>query len=34
VNEEDHGDPALRSELAVGVGHAAGGDGASRRLRR
>ena len=33
VDEEDHGDPALRSELAIGVGHAAGGDGAGRCLR-
>ena len=33
VDEEDDGDPALRSELAIGVGHAAGGDRAGRCLR-
>ena len=33
VDEEDHGDPALRPELTIGVGHAAGGDGAGRCLR-
>jgi hypothetical protein len=32
VNEEDDRDPALWSELAVGVGHAADGDGAGRCL--
>ena len=33
VHEEDDGDAALRSQLAVGVGDAAGGDGAGRCLR-
>ena len=33
VDEEDHRDAALRAELAVGVGDAAGGDGARRGLR-
>ena len=28
VDEEDDGDAALRAQLAVGVGDAAGGDGA------
>ena len=32
VDEEDDGDAALRSQFAVGVGDAAGGDGAGRRL--
>jgi hypothetical protein len=32
MDEEDHGDPALRPELAVGEGHAAGVDRASGRL--
>ena len=34
VDEEDDGDAALRSQLAVGVGDAAGGDGAGRALAR
>jgi hypothetical protein len=33
VDEEDDRDPALRSQLAVGVGNAAGVDRAGRRLR-
>ena len=32
VDEEDDGDAALRAQLAVGVGDAAGGDGAGRRF--
>ena len=30
VDEEDHGNPRLRAELAVGESHSAGGDGAGR----
>ena len=33
VDEEDDGDAALRSQLAVGVGDAAGVDGAGGRVR-